>query len=137
MQKRRFNIILCVVSLSVGGILYIIFRPTTYIGCFFDGVPIVKNLQSYFSALGCGFIKYYFPDFLWSFSLCCGLISLFELSNSVVLYCGLTTFACSVTWELLQHIGVFNGVADFFDIAMYLIAVITAVTLNFIRSNLL
>lgn len=137
MKKRCFNIIMCIVTLSVGGIMYIIFRPTTYIGSFFDSVPIIKYLQSCCSVLDCDFVKYYLPDFLWSFSLCCGLISLFEFSKSVVIYCGLTTFACSIVWELLQHINILNGVGDFFDIVIYLIAVITAVSLNFIRGNLL
>lgn len=130
MSKKRTNLILCISSLIVGGFLYIILRPTTYVAQIFNSITIINSIQNKLSILDLNFCKYYLPDYLWSFSLCCGLVSIFNPQKTGLLICATLTFMCGSTWELLQYANVLSGTFDFWDILMYLIAVVFTVLIN-------
>ena len=84
MKKRYFYILLCVISLCIGGGLYIIFRPNTYVAEFARGLfPSASTIFSSLEEINCDFIKYYFPDLIWAFSLNCGLNAIFNSKKSI------------------------------------------------------
>ncbi len=130
MKKRCYNIILCCVSLIIGTTLYIVLRPNTFVAQFFDNLVNINSIRNYFAVFELQFCKYYLPDLLWAFSLCCGLLSIFNVSYTSLVWCSSISFVYGLTWEILQHLNITKGVFDFFDIAMYLIAVILSVLLN-------
>lgn len=130
MQKRRFYIALCCGSLIIGGIIYIIFRPDTYVSNLFDNITFLEKLRLYISDSDYSFMKFYLPDYLWCFSLCCGLVSVFEDKIANTFICCTTAFVCGVVWETFQFIHIVSGVFDFFDILMYLLASISVAIIN-------
>ena len=130
MSKKCVNLILCIFTLLVGGVLYITLRPTTHIAILFGNIEIINCVQNQLSAFDLYFFRYYLPDFLWCFSLCCGLISIFNPKTTGLLICSTVSFICGSMWEFLQHINVLSGTFDFIDITMYLTAVMLAALIN-------
>ncbi|MBE6825017.1 MAG: hypothetical protein E7513_06695 [Ruminococcaceae bacterium] len=133
MSKRFSNMLLCCIALLVGCTLYILLRPTTHIGELFDKFTLITNLRNALALYPCDFLKYYLPDFLWGFSLCCGLIAIFEPKTKGLIGCAIVAFICGASWETLQFYNITTGVGDYKDIVMYLLAVIISVTINIKR----
>ena len=92
MHRRRFNIFLCVMALTLGALLYLVFRENTYFvrlaGNFYALSYIRDNLQVF----ACDFLLYYFPDMLWGFSLASGLQAIHSATGYRAIACG--CFAC-------------------------------------------
>lgn len=130
MSKRLSNAVLCCTALMFGGALYVLFRQTTYVAGLFNSITFIGKLCDYFSEFSCDFIRFYLPDFLWGFALCCGLLSIFSPSKTTLTGCAITTFLCGCTWEILQYYSIISGTGDLKDITMYLLAVILAVIIN-------
>lgn len=126
MKKKTFNIFLSLLSLSIGGFIYISTRPDSYVSVVAESVISLDNLRACFSFLDIELIKYYLPDFLWSLSLTCAL---FAINRSTVQVAGIAAI-CGVLWEVGQATGLISGTADILDILMYLIATIVAVLIN-------
>lgn len=124
MKKRYFYILLCVISLCIGGGLYIIFRPNTYVAEFARG--LFHSASTIFSSLeeiNCDFIKYYFPDLIWAFSLNCGLNAIFNSKKSIFINSGIV-LGIGALWEISQHLSIVSGTGDFIDLAMYLCGIL-------------
>lgn len=130
MHKRYINIGVCFTALLLGGILYILFRPTTYVGCFFSNIEIVRNVQMYFLQFKLDFVRYYLPDYLWGFSLCCGLVGIFDATKKNLLICGIVTFLFGLCWEVSQHFKITSGFFDIIDIVMYFLATLSTLLIN-------
>lgn len=130
MTYKTINIVLCFTAIFIGGFLYLIFRPNTYITqIIFDLININgENIRT--SAVSCAFSKYYLPDFLWAFSLCCGLVSVFPHKRFYIILVGIITFLCGLIWELLQFTKTISGTGDILDIILYLTACLIAVMIN-------
>ncbi len=130
MKKRNVYILLCIASLCIGGGLYVIFRPNTYITDFVRNLlPVNENLFYKLEGIDCDFIKYYLPDFIWALSLNCGLNAIFNTKKSLLINGGIV-FGISALWELAQYVGITSGTGDLIDVAMYLAAVVTVVIIN-------
>ena len=130
MKKRNVYILLCIASLCIGGGLYVIFRPNTYITDFVRSLlPVSGALFLKAESINCDLVKYYLPDFIWAFSLNCGLNAIFNTKKSVFINGGVV-FGISALWELAQYVGITSGTGDLIDVAMYLAALVTVVIIN-------
>ena len=127
MHKRIKMLILCLVSLILGVVLYTFFRSETYIGKL---AAQILGMRPYPANLFTS-ISYYLPDFLWGFSLCSGLFSVYPLKSYVSLCWGVLTFLYGTIWELLQKVSIVSGTFDVIDIFMYLAAASAVVIINF------
>lgn len=130
MSKRRINILLGTLALILGFLIYILFRTNTYIAKPFEAVRWIEYIRRYLLRGSCDFIKFYFPDFLWGFSLNCGLVAIYLPGFKGNVVCGCVAFFCGCIWEALQYIGVVNGTGDIVDITMYLLASIFNIIIN-------
>ena len=135
MQMRKKNISLCLSALSFGFLLYVLFRPNTYVGSLLNGwayIDIIRQMSSFFASDLC---KFYLPDFLWAFSLGCGLIAIYTPKTTGVVVCALCPFLCGLTWELLQHFALLSGTGDIVDIIMYFLASALCLIINLRESK--
>lgn len=118
-----------IAALSIGVLLYMLFRPETYIASMLLRLIPLRSCCSTDSFLGlvCGC---YLPDFLWGFSLSCGLCALFPLKTKNVICCCLVSFLWGLMWETGQLLEVVRGTADLFDALVYLLAAYVCKLLN-------
>lgn len=131
MSRRWVNILLGAVSLLWGCLLYVCFRETTYIAMFFGKVAAVADLQHAMQSYSNNFILYYFPDFLWGFSLGSFLQAIYLPGKWGSVCCGAAVFLLGTLWEILQCVEIISGTGDLLDVLMYLSAGICAAIINF------
>ena len=110
-------------ALAFGALLYGIYRQDTYIG------EIIGNLISVSlptdSSLA-AFAAWYFPDYLWMFSMNCALFAIMlPKGKNVILWCSVA-LSFGVLWEVLQLSDLVSGTADLWDIFMYSMAAFSA-----------
>ena len=122
MSKRKKNILFSLTALVVGCLLYVFFRENTYVGNIFDGIENIKKASQMVSTQMGDWCKFYLPDFLWGFSLNCGLIAIYNPNIKGIIICASVSFSCGCMWELLQYNGTLNGTGDIHDIIMYFLA---------------
>ena len=130
MSNRKLNVLSCLTALLVGGLLYILFRPGTYISSLFNRAPYIIKLRQICLPYASNASKFYTPDFLWAFALGCGLIAICAPKKRGILLCSLLAFLCGVAWELLQYMRVFSGTSDICDIIMYALASALCIIIN-------
>lgn len=130
MSKRKKNILYSLTALVVGCFLYVFFRENTYVGNIFDSIEYVEKMRQIFSTKMCDLCKFYLPDFLWVFSLSCGLIAIYNPSIKGILVCAAVAFLYGCVWELLQYVGVLSGTGDIHDIIMYFLADAICIIIN-------
>lgn len=119
MTKQIRNILLCGISLFLGGILYVLFRENTYIFQIAEKIPFVHILRVWLNPIRCDFLSYYLPDLIWAFSLASGLQTVFPADVRDSLLCGIFAFLCGAVWEVLQFCHIISGTGDLLDIALY------------------
>ena len=73
MSKRTWNVVLCIAAVVAGGSLYLLYRADTHLAQWMAWLPNLAYVRGLVAGYRCDFLQYYFPDFLWGFSLCCGL----------------------------------------------------------------
>ena len=132
MSKKR-SALMCLSSLLLGCLLYILFRPNSYIGELFGRFGVVQAARRLTETLNCGFFRYYFPDYLWAFSLCFGLCAVQNMLS--VMQCALIAVLCGVLWEVGQCAGFWSGTGDAADIAMYVLAGCTVTIIQLRRKT--
>ncbi|MBE5928817.1 MAG: hypothetical protein E7267_05545 [Lachnospiraceae bacterium] len=130
MSKQKKNLLLSIVALVAGCFLYAFFRKNTYIGSMFDSIKYVERVRQICLCSVCNVYKFYLPDFLWGFSLSCGLIAIHNPSKKGVFICASFAFLCGCLWELLQYFAVLSGTGDIHDIIMYLLASAICIIIN-------
>ena len=130
MSIRKKNILFSLTALVVGCFLYVFFRENTYVGNIFDSIEIIEKVRQMFSTQMCDLCKFYLPDFLWGFSLSCGLIGIYEPSTKGIIICASVAFVCGCMWELLQRIEMLSGTGDVYDIIMYFLASAICIIIN-------
>ena len=124
MKKRFVYFLLCAVSLVCGSILYIIFRPDSYVAIYVRNVvPILQTVFENINGTDVDFLKYYFPDFLWAFSFNCGLNVIFHEPKKAIIN-GIVVSLVGILWELAQKTGIVSGTGDIIDVLMYILAVV-------------
>ncbi len=134
MSRRKMYILLSYVSLILGFFIYVLFRKNSYIGILFGKFQLVHIVRELTSKLSCDFLKFYLTDYLWGFSLCCGLLAIYVPKRSGCMLCSGTAFLCGCIWEWMQFKNLFNGTGDICDVFMYFLASITCLIIN-IRSE--
>ena len=135
MSTRKVYCFLSLFSLALGTCIYILFRENSYIGIITGSFQIIHHTRELAKPLSSAFIKFYFPDFLWGFSLCCGLLAIYVPNIKGCLICVGTTFSCGCVWELLQSIGFVSGTGDLYDMLMYFLAGVLCIIINIVRSR--
>ena len=130
MSKRTVHILLSCTALALGGLIYVLFRRNTYIAVFLGRIPFLELLQNIFASAECNWLKFYLPDFLWSFSLCCSLLAVFVPDKQGIIHICCITFLCGALWEGLQLCSVISGTGDWWDVIMYLFASICCLLIN-------
>ncbi len=124
MNKKKesiYYILVAFISLFMGFLLYVLFRPTTYISSYiFTYFPMLRtNYAFLFPRMR--YFTYYLADFLWALSLSCGLHAIFLPKKRGSLYCTITVFLLGSSYELLQHLDVISGTGDIADIMLYVL----------------
>ena len=135
MSTRKIYCILSLFSLTLGTCMYVLFRENSYIGTVAGNFHIIHNVRALIKPLSSSFLKFYFPDFLWGFSLCCGLLAIYIPAKKGCLICVGTAISCGCTWELLQYLGLVRGTGDLHDMLMYLLAGVLCIIINIVRSR--
>lgn len=130
MTLRKKNALFCFVSLTVGGLLYILFRPNTYVGEIFDVPASLATICQVRLPYAYDLLCFYLPDFLWGLSLSCGLIAIHTPGTKGIALCAGASFLCGCAWEVLQFLHIVSGTADIHDVIMYLFASAVCIILN-------
>ena len=131
MSKRAANLVLAAASLMLGGLLYVLFRPTTILAVLCGQIPIVLQIQMLFARHKCPVLSYYFVDFLWGLSLSSGLQAIHTPRKKGIIGFALLAFGWGCLWEVLQWLRVVSGTGDFFDVFMYFLAALISILINF------
>ena len=130
MCNKKINITISIISLFLGGLIYVLYRENTYISNFIEEFINLLYIRSAFKSFECNFIKYYLPDYLWALSLISGLNALTTTKRKILKIC-LFVVLLGFVWEALQFFNILSGTGDISDIFMYLAAATTAVIINF------
>ncbi len=126
MRNRFIMSLLCVFTLGTGGSLYLFLRPDTYISKLIVGM-LDLNVSASSQWVS---VAFYLPDFLWCFSLGCGLFAIYPLKNGKSFLWGILVFLYGTLWETAQLFHWLPGTPDGIDILLYLMAGMTAVWIN-------
>ena len=90
---------------------------------FLFDIGIINNSNIFFRLL-----RNYLPDFLWAFSFFfLTIIFSFNISEKKYLFIsGIYVVFIGIIFEILQYFNIAKGTFDFFDIVIYLIAILIA-----------
>lgn len=135
MSTRKLNLALSILSLLFGGIIYLFLRESTIIASVFGRIGLIEMIQKYFADVRCGFLSFYFVDFLWAFSLSTGLIAIWLPRRRGLYLCAIIAFCFGCVWELAQSLEIASGTGDWCDIAMYFAAALTSIVINIIKER--
>ncbi len=80
---------------------------------------------------GSRFLRYYFPDYMWGYSLTFGVYAIFLPSKRLCLYPACITSVVGGLWELLQYTHTVTGTGDWMDVLLYIAAGMNAVMINY------
>lgn len=129
MSYRVKNLILMIAALLTGCLLYMLFRPETYITKMVAKIiPMNINLTAEsFIGIVC---SYYLPDFLWAFSLSCGLCALSSETKKCIRNCCYIGFLSGLIWEIAQRTQLISGTGDMVDVLMYLLGALMCRIIN-------
>lgn len=130
MSERIKNVILMMIALLLGLFLYVLFRPQTYIAKAAIRLLSAEGLHNFLNDRNYPFLSFYLPDFLWAFSLTCGLQAIFLPSPIGSAWCGGTALLCGIVWEICQRLALINGTGDIVDVLMYFSGACVCVILN-------
>ncbi|MBQ3075845.1 MAG: hypothetical protein IJC26_07235 [Clostridia bacterium] len=72
-------------------------------------------------------LRYYFPDFLWAYSLCCSFMTLYP-QKEFRIFCPIpwVTFGTGLAFEAAQFFHLVHGTGDIADTLLYLSAAFAA-----------
>lgn len=134
MKKRWYYITHSAAALIFGMFLYLLFRDGTYLHTFLR-IP-TDNPLAYISFTGDQFIRYYFPDFLWGYSLCCGMFAIImpqQYRHVIMIVLIVSVLGCG--WELLQYSNIVRGTGDIMDCILYITAACLAGCINIFKGR--
>ena len=123
MSTRFFSALQAIGSLFLGVLLYFLFREQTIFHTLFHQKGIWSTVRFPSDVL----IRYYFPDFLWGYSLCSALLAVYPQSNFRYL-CPFPwiSFGAGLAFETAQFLRLIPGTGDPVDILLYLSAAFVA-----------
>ena len=120
---RVFCIVHSAIALVFGVALYMLFREGTYLH---DILLPGRTLFADACFIGSSFLRYYFPDFLWAYSLFFALGTILVPSGKEWGLPALFTLGLGILWEWLQYHGLMRGTGDAVDILLYGAAIAVA-----------
>lgn len=130
-MRNRFKIaVLGLAALLLGAVLYILFRPASFITVSIGAYSWLSQLRIWLQPFDCSLLRFYLPDMLWAFALSCGLQTILAPQKWGIVSCGVTAFVCGAIWELLQWLGAVRGTGDWLDILMYFLAALASIFVN-------
>lgn len=130
MAVRTKNCFLSVSALLAGAILYILFRPHTYIAEAFERYTWITEIRERIQPFSCNVVCFYLGDFLWMFALCCGFYGIILPNRKESIICFTVCALCGIAWEMLQWSGIVTGTGDWVDIIMYVLACVASGIIN-------
>lgn len=111
-----------VCSLVSGLILYLLFRENTYIARIVTLVVPLQFLREKLHFIKCEFLQFYFPDYLWAFSLSCWLHIVLNVRRHCTWCCTMIVLCFGAVYELFQYLSLIEGTGDVVDVLLYLLA---------------
>lgn len=117
-NTRLFNVLNSLLALIAGVIIYTLLRKQTHFHLFFN-MPILPS--AYFEHWFFDFLRFYFSDALWAYSLAHALCIFNSPRTSLIL-----TILFGLLWETGQSLNVLSGTGDVIDLLMYITASIIA-----------
>tara|TARA_B100001059_G_scaffold143824_1_gene143734 strand:+ start:1072 stop:1467 length:396 start_codon:yes stop_codon:yes gene_type:complete len=106
-------------SLFLGLLIYLFFRPNNLIYNNFISFPIKLNIEA--NSIITNFLIYSLPNGLWSFSYAQLIFHIYkDFSSKIILLSSLMVFF-GILIEILQYQGFVSGFFDLFDIFSYLL----------------
>ncbi len=138
-KNRATRIILSLGILSLGGLIYIIYRDKSLLMFdWFNSIGIsseIDGLRNLFQGEGIyGWVKYSLPDGLWVFSYMFLVDAIWNGSRSIcspIFIYSLPILA--LLSEFFQYFGLLPGVFDWIDVANYLFAILLFVITKLIK----
>ena len=128
-RQRLKYFLLGLASIVLGLLIYLIFRPNTYVSVLvkmFLRIDIPAELSNY----NVPFLKYYFADYLWAFAFSCWLRCIPFNVRKRDAVCFLVVGVTGILYEIMQFFGVVSGTGDIYDCLLYLLAGWTVNILN-------
>ena len=138
-KNRATRIILSLGILSLGGLIYIIYRDKSLLMFdWFNSIGIsseIDELRNLFQGEGIyGWVKYSLPDGLWIFSYMFLIDAIWDgKTNSISKLFLWSLPIVAVLSECLQCFGVFPGVFDWVDMASYIFAIILSLIIKLLK----
>ena len=124
-NKRTTLILGCILSIFLGALIYAVFRKETYVSQIILSFADLSKIKDAVGWAECEFVKYYFPDYLWAFSLDCGVLFILNpTSRRATISCSALTILFGSLYEILQGVNVIKGTGDIIDVVMYFLAVL-------------
>ena len=117
-------------ALLLGGLIYLLLRPASYVARLFPEYSWLKALRAQLQWQWLDLLRYYFADYLWALSLCSGLHILFAPKRVGSFLCTGVTALYGAVLELLQFFGQIPGTGDLWDVVMFILAGLTATIIN-------
>ncbi len=130
MSKKVLFALIGIISLCLGGLIYVLFKETTYVSQVVSDLISLDKIKHHLDFFNNEFVKNYFTDFLWALSLSCFLFCIYEPNLKSSIAISGFVFLFGSLWEILQWMNCINGTGDFFDILMYFTAGITTISIN-------
>lgn len=130
MSRRSINILLGTAALVLGCGIYVLFRSGSYVAGIFDRFRWILILREQLAPYACGFLKFWFPDFLWGLSFGCYLQAVHLPDIRGTWFLGGVSLIFGVLWELMQYVAFVPGTGDLLDILLYFLASILCILLN-------
>lgn len=121
-MSKRIYFLLSVIFLTLGALIYALYRPNSQIAVFCDKIVELNSLRQVLVVFENDFIKFYLPDFLWGISLCFSLYAVFLPSLKGAIIISTVAVFCGICWEILQWTDLVGGTGDVLDIMMYFAA---------------
>lgn len=126
--QRVKYFILAAVVLFAGLLIYLIYRPNSYISKL-----VLRLIPLYIPKnpplAGRRFLRFYIADYLWAFGLSCCLRCILTDKSQKKLCFAITSFM-GIIYEFMQCFDIIPGTGDICDCVLYLLAGLTVSILN-------
>ncbi len=126
MSDGLFFALLSLFALMCGGLCYLLFRENTYLSKALEAIVSLAPLRQWVDYPFGIWLSGYLPDFMWGFSLSCGLFAILNPSIKAGLWIVGLVSGLGILWELMQATALLSGTGDGWDVILYLFAAVTA-----------
>ena len=72
-------------------------------------------------------IRFFLPDALWSYALCFALAGVWGNTVKSLILVSILDAGWGIFWETLQHFHLVPGTGDFWDVFVYIVAMLLAI----------